>query len=41
MIYWLKREAVTGVSVDGADVWHERLGWAFGPIDATGCCPRR
>ncbi|MET7738524.1 hypothetical protein ABZT02_45865 [Streptomyces sp. NPDC005402] len=26
----MKRDAGTGVSVDGADVWHERLGWAFG-----------
>ncbi|WP_235618346.1 hypothetical protein [Streptomyces sp. CB02400] len=26
----MKRDADTGVSVDGADVWHERLGWAFG-----------
>ncbi|MGW4271869.1 hypothetical protein ACWEGQ_05780 [Streptomyces seoulensis] len=26
----MKREAETGVGVDGAELWHERLGWAFG-----------
>ncbi|MFB7499309.1 hypothetical protein ACFC09_32265 [Streptomyces sp. NPDC056161] len=30
MIYLVKREADTGVQ--GADVWHKRLGWAFGLI---------
>ncbi|WP_238697122.1 hypothetical protein [Streptomyces sp. E2N166] len=28
----MKRDADAGVSVDGADVWHERLGWAFGLV---------
>ncbi|MFD0396046.1 hypothetical protein ACFQ3Z_43910 [Streptomyces nogalater] len=32
MICRVKRDAGTDVSVDGADVWHERLGWAFGLI---------
>lgn len=32
MICRVKRDADAGVSVDGADVWHERLGWAFGLI---------
>lgn len=25
-------EADTGVGIDGADVWYERLGWAYGLI---------
>lgn len=32
MIYRVTREADTGVNVEGADVWHERLGWAYGLI---------
>ncbi|MFD3837977.1 hypothetical protein ACFWWC_17195 [Streptomyces sp. NPDC058642] len=32
MIYKVTREADTGVSVDDADAWHERLGWAYGLI---------
>lgn len=32
MICQVKRDADTGVNVDGADVWHERLGWTFGLI---------
>ncbi|MFJ9741221.1 hypothetical protein [Streptomyces sp. NPDC101166] len=28
----MKRDMNAGVSVDGADVWHERLGWTFGLI---------
>ncbi len=30
MIYQVTRETETGMSADGADAWHERLGWAFG-----------
>ncbi|MEU8627854.1 hypothetical protein [Streptomyces sp. NPDC048669] len=32
MIYRVTREADMGGNVDGADVWHERLGWAYGLI---------
>lgn len=32
MIYRVTRGADTGVSVVGGDVWHERLGWAYGLI---------
>lgn len=30
MIYRVARKAGAGVNVDGADGWHERLGWAHG-----------
>lgn len=32
MIYRVTRGADTGVNVVGGDVWHERLGWAYGLI---------
>lgn len=32
MIYRVTRGADMGVSVVGGDVWHERLGWAYGLI---------